>query len=212
MCNKIYRKKGTMAEMLPGVGFGFCRNGNVYFDLKTGIVLHKEVLGTTLRIPEIVMFDMAEYEKRLGAKVIPYYDMDDLAYWYLDDERLYYKEPNEVVRPYPEHKLTRDDEFDGAIEISDVTRRGIVCSSHGNIAIDVPTGIVYEIELLEGGELPCIVRFDIEEYERYWGEPATAGFDVLDLGFWCLENGFVSYEGPEMDFRNDIKKEKTCRR
>ena len=86
--------------------------------------------------------------------------------------------------------------------------RAEVHSSQGLYVIDAATGYVLERQLdMEPGADPSylsVTRFDLDEWQRYWGEPLATDYDILDLGFWYGEDG-ETYEAPVLDWRDDVK-------
>jgi hypothetical protein len=96
-----------------------------------------------------------------------------------------------------------------ALQLNDETIR-TVRSSHGELSIS-PRGDVTDRRLENhepdgGGHLAAIVRFDLGEWLRHWGEPLPASFDILDLGYWHADptEGDCSYAPADMKWRMEI--------
>lgn len=89
---------------------------------------------------------------------------------------------------------------------------GSVYSSNGEITIELSTGRVTDMVVYADCELPNIIRFDLEEYRRYYGVDNESNIDILDLGYWYREGDRVFYEEPLLDWRvehqNEIENEK----
>lgn len=81
---------------------------------------------------------------------------------------------------------------------------GIVRSSNGDIEIDDNGEILDDPEDSAGG----IIRFDLDEYKRTYGELDPSGeYDILDLGYWYNQSGKeLKYEGPDLTFRSEFRK------
>lgn len=79
------------------------------------------------------------------------------------------------------------------------TFTAIVSSSHGQITINYNTGYVISCVGDKKGELKKIVKFDIEEYRKYYGKVHDS-YDILNLGYWNNEG---VYEDPCQDWREN---------
>jgi hypothetical protein len=84
----------------------------------------------------------------------------------------------------------------------------MVRSSNGNITID-EEGNVTNTEIIEGGELPDIRKFDLV---RYWNEVDSTekeDFDILELGFWYApeppNDEQLEYVEPDANFINRVR-------
>ena len=65
--------------------------------------------------------------------------------------------------------------------------RFTVYSSNGHLAVDLKTGVVdVEKSSYDNEELKPITKFDLKEYESYWGTKIKEGegIDILNLGQW----------------------------
>lgn len=75
--------------------------------------------------------------------------------------------------------------------------------SHGTFEVDAATGIP-----LRGSDVPYeyapFVRWDLDEWVRYWEEPLHEAIDVLDVGAWTVDGDYMP---PEDDFRIEILRE-----
>lgn len=78
-----------------------------------------------------------------------------------------------------------------------------VSSSHGQFVIDC-SGRILQVDD-ESGELPNVTRFDVAEWEKYWGRKLDDSLDILDLGYWYDDKGTERYEEPAHDWRLEIK-------
>lgn len=85
----------------------------------------------------------------------------------------------------------------------------VVYSSHGELFVDIDTGVVDRkrsvycgVNNPEKSDLWSIERFDIEEHCVFWGcdQSDLAGVDILDLGYWDSDG---VYEPPAMGWRLD---------
>ena len=78
----------------------------------------------------------------------------------------------------------------------------LVESSHGTLVVDRTDGVVIrELSTYDGDELKDIVRFDLEEYKRYWKEEVPKSLDILNLGYWIIGG---AYEEPAHDWRKEL--------
>lgn len=84
-----------------------------------------------------------------------------------------------------------------------------VKSSHGTITITKSGSPFYPAELLEpdsedGKHLVSVTRFNVDEWKKYWGKMnLDAQLDILDLGYWYVQDGVEKYEEPNMTWRKD---------
>lgn len=80
----------------------------------------------------------------------------------------------------------------------------IVHSSNGEIAID-PKGFIKSVKMEKGGSLPEIIQFDLVEYENFYGKKELE-YDILDLGFWYIQDSVTKYCKADPDFRKRQRK------
>ena len=83
-------------------------------------------------------------------------------------------------------------------------------SSHGCIVMNAKTGDVIKekAEYYDEKDPDCYIKnikkFDIPEWEKYWGKPFDqTDIDILDLSYWN-DNG--TYDTAEESWREDVKK------
>lgn len=87
-----------------------------------------------------------------------------------------------------------------------------VCSSQGDIRVDVSTGDVLDMTIDEDSTdeyFPQIKRFDLAERKIHRGEDIPKGdnIDILDLGYWYgkgNDENTWEYEEPAHDWRKLI--------
>lgn len=94
-------------------------------------------------------------------------------------------------------------------------RTDIISSSHGELVVDILTGLVIEDESrYDNDELRNIVKFDVAEWETYYRR-LFAGGDILDYGYSCREpdprawnfEHLTIYEHPSTEWRLDRARE-----
>jgi len=96
-----------------------------------------------------------------------------------------------------------------ASQLRDETVR-TVASSHGQLTMDANGGVLHRRldnhDPEGGGHLAAILRFDIGEWLRRWGEPLPMSFDILDLGYWYADPkaGECAYEPADAKWRAEI--------
>lgn len=96
-----------------------------------------------------------------------------------------------------------------ALQIRDETIR-TVRSSHGELSICARGNVTHrrlENHEPDGGlHLASILRFDLGEWVRHWGEPLPASFDILDLGYWYGDpvTAECTYAPPDAHWRAEI--------
>jgi hypothetical protein len=85
-----------------------------------------------------------------------------------------------------------------------------VGSSHGELTVDAK-GNVTDRRLDNhdpdsGGHLAQIIRFDLVEWQKYWGNPAAHHIDILDLGYWYTdpETKEIAFTPPDANWRSEI--------
>jgi hypothetical protein len=89
--------------------------------------------------------------------------------------------------------------MDRTVEANITTRSNIeIVSSHGTLTVDPADGRVLSRDL-DDDLLERVIRFDLEEWKHYWGDPVPDNLDILDIGYW-LDDG--TYEPPEMEWRD----------
>jgi hypothetical protein len=86
-----------------------------------------------------------------------------------------------------------------------------VGSSHGTLSIN-SGGLVTRQRANnpndeEGKAFLSIELFDIAEWKAYWRKELPSHFDILDLGYWYVEDGERRYEPPAADWRKNIAKD-----
>src|SRR5580700_5432696 len=93
---------------------------------------------------------------------------------------------------------------------ADVDKHYTIGSSHGELSIEA-IGLVTQCRAdnddADGGRhLKPITRFDVEEWRKYWGDPATDRIDILDLGYWYAdpEANEVAFAPPDAQWRPEI--------
>jgi hypothetical protein len=85
-----------------------------------------------------------------------------------------------------------------------------VRSSHGELTMDARGNVTHrrlDNHEPDGGlHLAAIVRFDLGEWLRNWGEPLPSSFDILDLGYWYTDpvKGECAYEPADANWRAEI--------
>lgn len=85
-----------------------------------------------------------------------------------------------------------------------------VRSSHGELIVDARGNVTHrrlDNHEPDGGvHLAAIIRFDLGEWLRYWGEPLPASFDILDLGYWYADpvTGGSAYAPADAHWRAEI--------
>ncbi len=75
----------------------------------------------------------------------------------------------------------------------------MVRGNQGVLVVNKKTWEVQE-RIPNVGEYGNIVRFDVGEYERWYGKP-IADCDILSIGYWYMDGIFKKYEHPSMDLR-----------
>lgn len=87
-----------------------------------------------------------------------------------------------------------------------MSKTATVCSSHGTITINAETGDVLEFSCDEiRSEYGDLVRFDIQEYCKFWNEGPADNYDILDLGSWDKDG---HYDPACPGWRSDCQKMK----
>lgn len=93
---------------------------------------------------------------------------------------------------------------------SPASSRYTVGSSHGELTLDAE-GYVTDRRLdnddSDGGKhLARIVRFDIAEWRKYWGNPETTQIDILDLGYWYTHPKTIKakHVRPDAKWRREV--------
>ncbi|ESZ33839.1 hypothetical protein [Mesorhizobium sp. L2C067A000] len=96
-----------------------------------------------------------------------------------------------------------------------MTKTATINGSWGSLTVDASTGNVLSYD--DGGTLPdpdCppergytdYVRVDLDEWRKTYTGQEPDCLDVLDVGFWYLDDGVEKYEGPEQDWRDEYER------
>ncbi len=95
-------------------------------------------------------------------------------------------------------------------EKGDALKHHTVGSSHGELTIDAEGHVIQRRldndDADGGGHLKSITRFDLPEWQRHWGRPTPATFDILDLGYWYVdsETHETIFAPPDAKWRSEI--------
>ena len=79
-----------------------------------------------------------------------------------------------------------------------------VCSSNGHLIVDLKTGVVnVKASAYDNEQLKPITKFDLKEYEKYWGIKIKENdhIDILNLGYWEGDK----YEPATDHWREEVK-------
>jgi hypothetical protein len=85
-----------------------------------------------------------------------------------------------------------------------------VGSSHGELTIDTNGKVIRRRLDNEdtdgGGHLARIMRFDLAEWRKHWGNPEASRIDILDLGYWYngAKTADCTYVPPDSRWRSEI--------
>lgn len=84
-----------------------------------------------------------------------------------------------------------------------------ITSSNGIITANKQTGKVISIEEYPGDcddpYFSKILKFDVDEYRRFYSADIPDSVDILDLGYFYQGKKGTSYEEPAHDWREDVK-------
>ncbi len=81
----------------------------------------------------------------------------------------------------------------------EVSPKGMVISYKPAVQLDAEASLD-DRQMMR--EFRQIVAFDLDEIEKYWGEPAPDGIDISDIGYWTKDG---QYHPAEETYRQDIK-------
>lgn len=82
----------------------------------------------------------------------------------------------------------------------------LINSSNGIIVAYANSGSLRSIATFSGCELPDIQKIDLDEWRETYGGDVPAELDILDVGYWYLNDAQEScYQQPEYEWRKEYR-------